>query len=164
MTKYFLVNGSPQSGKDSFIQFIQKETGKHILNYSTIDTIRYFLNTQFSITKENKEGRKLLSDIKKDLVEYDKDIFIKELKNLPHEQYDIVFIHCREPEEIIRFKQSFSDLKVIYIRRKNNHVPSNRSDIIDYSKDFIDEIIENDSTIEALFEKTKDFIERYNLS
>ncbi len=71
---------------------------------------------------------------------------------------EIMFIHIREPEEILKVVEAIG-AKTILIKRKNlNNINSNTSDmnVDNYNYDYY---INNDSTLEDFEEKAKEFLE-----
>ena len=123
---YFVVNGKPRSGKDTFIDYCLAYLGQYGYKISTIDFIKEIaLKCGWDGVKSSK-NRKFLSDLK-DLLTMWKDVPHRQtLKNIQYfhhflEQFDatdrgVVFILSREPEDIERFKEELN-AKTILITR-----------------------------------------------
>jgi len=145
MNKVFIINGSGYSGKDTFVKLFNKNTESTVFNISTVDNIRDCLTTLgYKFDKMIPESRKLMCDIKEFLVKYDDIPFkfvVSEYETYSNFMNDFVlFIHCREPEEIDKFKKYFGDIcNTLLIRRKGIDVPDNKADmgVENYDYDFI---------------------------
>jgi hypothetical protein len=107
----FVINGEPNSGKDSFVEFCCG-SAKKVRNISSIDCIR----------KASKElrmqgDRKFLCELKK-FVDYYCDHSFQYLKSeLGKANYDVAFVHIREPENIDRFMKAYPFSKAILLIR-----------------------------------------------
>lgn len=166
--KYFIINGFPRSGKDTFVNYCLKELGGHGKLISTVDFIKEIAAICGWDGTKTLKNRKFLSDLK-DLLSNWNDVpykkTIQEINLFRHdlEYYDIessgvVFIMSREPEEINRFENELG-AKSILIRRENvefnqqsNHADS---EVLNHKYHYI---IENNGTIEELQEKAKEFL------
>ena len=104
-----IINGKGGSGKDTCIEFVSKEYPSKVINISTIDCIKEIARfCGWSGAKENRD-RKFLSDLKQLVSDYS-DIPHTSTMNLAetfikYSPYEIMFIHCREPENISRLFQ-----------------------------------------------------------
>ena len=158
----FIINGSGCHGKDTFIEFVRCNR-THTLSFSTIEPIRDNL-PQLGINVSNKTeaDRLLLSSIKAAIMKYDpewsrKQVYNleKEIKNNLYATDPIIFIHCREKEDIDRIKSLGA--YTLLIRNKNvPHIISNESDknVFDYDYDFI---IDNNDDLTVFAEKASNF-------
>jgi hypothetical protein len=87
-------------------------------------------------------------------------------KNVDNQLFDndIMFVHCREPEEISRFKKELSsdNVKVLtlLIKREDSSVANNYADqsVNNYEYDIV---IENNKDIESLKYSAYKFLENY---
>jgi hypothetical protein len=118
-THIVVINGSGTFGKDLFVEYATKywstNPTKMVHNYSTIDSIVKMLKRSWNINSEPKTDkyRNLLSAIKNALIEFD-DIPTKEVWNYiqtinstcKYSNSVVIFIHCREPEEIDKIVNS----------------------------------------------------------
>ena len=166
--KYFIVNGKPCSGKDTFVNFCLEELGAFGKLISTVDFVKKIaIKCGWDGTKDPK-NRKFLSDLKDLLTNWGDVPYIKTLQEIKLFHYDleyydvedhgVVFIMNREPEEISRFEKELG-AKSILIRRnavefneQSNHADS---EVLNHKYDYI---IENNGTIAELKEKAKEFL------
>lgn len=167
MKKIFILNGSGGVGKDTFVKYVysynnsvKKLTVDHTSSISLVK--HYARNIGWKGDKTEKD-RKLLSDLKMALTEYNDSPF-DSLRECVHTfrngSYDILFIDIREPEEIERAKKEF-DAKTILIKSDRvDHVTSNMADagVFDYEYDIV---IENNGTLEDLFDTAIKFSKEY---
>lgn len=170
----FIVNGAPGSGKTTFESMVKLESEKLffiVATYSTIDFVKEIARECGWDGSKTSENRKFLSDLKDLLTKWNNIPFKKILNQVNNlafrfQQYDanldrcIVFIDCREPEEIKKLCVSL-DAKSILIRRAeaeklevSNHADR---DILNYNYDII---IDNNGNLEDLRKKVLTFIEK----
>lgn len=104
MNKYVIINGYPSSGKDATV----KQCGilrDNVTNMSTVDFVKHVAKTCGWDGKKDDRGRKFLSDLKDAMTRYD-DIPLKNIvENVKMLDNCIIFIHCREPDEIRKLKE-----------------------------------------------------------
>lgn len=116
MNKHIIIiNGKVGSGKDACVDFVSMQYMSKVLNISTIDCIKRIATHCGWQGAKTYKDRKFLSDLKQLVSDYCDlphittmnfiDQFIK------HSPYEIVFIHCREPENI---KRLVDDICSIY--------------------------------------------------
>lgn len=168
--KYFIVNGFPRSGKDTFVNCCLKELGAFGKLISTVDFIKEIAIKCGWNGEKTPKDRKFLSDLKDLLSNWNDVPYQKVLKEIDLFRYDleyydvenngVVFIMSREPEEINRFENEIG-AKSILIRRESvefnqqsNHADS---EVLNHKYDYI---IENSGTIDELKEKAKDFLKK----
>jgi len=160
--KIIVINGSSNSGKDTFVKYFNSMTDIAVFNHSTIDNVReMFVKLGYKNERMIVEYRSLMCEIKKFLVKYDNIPFKDMVKD--YERYNscmnsfVLFIHSREPDEIEQFVNYFNDCVTVLIRRKGIDVPNNSADmgVNDYEYDYI---IDNNGTLKQLEEKVRDFI------
>ena len=159
--KVIIVNGRGGVGKDSFVNFFTETAGKqYVLNISTVDYIKDVARELGWRGDKDNLSRKFLSDLK-DMATYwaDKpfqdvlkrtEIFYNELQAYGVEDNGFVFIHCREPKEIQRIKESFPYLVfTLLIRRAGDKNYGNHADdeVENYNYDFY---IDNNSSLTDL--------------
>jgi hypothetical protein len=169
----YVINGFPRSGKSSFVSFCLDELcgwGKEV---STVDFVKKLAKECGWDGKKTPKSRKFLSDLKDLLTEWD-DIPYKEILKEKRifeygfEQFDMtadkafLFIHCREPKEIDRIKNSIDGCNVytlcIYADRADMpKVDNNSSDIEVYNYKY-DFSIDNNESLEELKDKAIKFI------
>lgn len=172
-TYVIIINGAPQSGKDTFVQLFKKicATAYDVFNLSSIDNINKIVmdHLGWDGTTKDKMYRNLIYQMKqfairngdlptKNLIERVYDIHKKINKNT------FVFCHIREKEEIYKLYNALNGLYMfdivvcsLYIRRdtamSNGRKVGNSSD--DYASSLshsnkYDHIIDNNGSIEKL--------------
>lgn len=166
--KYFIINGRPRSGKDTFVNFCLEELGAFGKLISTVDFVKKIAaECGWDGTKDLK-NRKFLSDLKDLLTNWGDVPYKKTLQEIDIFKFDldywdvsdkgVVFIMCREPKEIERFERELN-AKSVLIRRasvefeqQSNHADS---EVLNHKYDYI---IENNGTVDELKEKAKGFL------
>lgn len=147
MTKIFIVNGYPGSGKTTFenlcVLNYNKDKGK-VRVLSSIDIVKKIAKSCGYKGEKTPESRKFLSEFKRILTEYNDLPYrsvIKEVRNFIKENLEtdnIIFIDCREKDQIDRFVKSLH-AKTLLIKRNEvkNDFFSNPSDalVMDYKYD-----------------------------
>lgn len=166
--KIIIVNGFPQSGKDTFVNFCLKELRNFGKSISTVDFVKEIaLKCGWNGEKTPKD-RKFLSDLKMLLTEWNDVPYKKVVKEIDMFKYDleyydveengVVFIMCREPREINKLRVAL-DAKTLIIRRleveKREQSNVADSDILNYIYDYQ---INNDGTLEELQTKAIEFL------
>jgi adenylate kinase family enzyme len=138
MQKIIIINGKPESGKNTFSLFIEEISKPYnitVFDISTVDIIKQVAKILGwdGKTKEPRD-RKFLSDLKDLSMEYNDGPcnYIKEMVKQTQEHINsfIIFVHCREPEEIGKLKEYYGDKCItILIKRLNHNVEvSNHAD------------------------------------
>ena len=154
-----IINGTGGCGKDTFVQFCANYT--KVLNFSSIDKVKEVARIIGWDGKKEEKDRKFLSDLKKLTTKYNdmafnstKDAVIDFLNS----DSNLMFIHIREPEEILRTKNAFNCKTLLIKREGYNNIESNDSDknVNNFNYDFI---IIND-TLEQLEKDAKDFVNK----
>src|SRR6185369_5554100 len=123
-----VVNGYPQSGKDTFVNYCRKyleDKDFHTHNVSSVDPIKKAAKLiGWDGTKDDK-GRNFLSELK-DLSTKYYDFPFKhmlheiETRRFPDEDH-CFFFHIREPEEIKKFVEYIGfPVTTIFIERKDS--------------------------------------------
>ena len=115
-----VINGVGGAGKDLFVAFCASILGPDkVKNYSTVDYVKAVAaQSGWDGTKDDK-NRKFLSELKRVLTEWDYIPYRRtkiEIEDFEEKMFkmggkyaenSIMFIHCREPKEIQRFKEEF---------------------------------------------------------
>lgn len=140
--KVVIINGAPRSGKDTFVGMCLDKLGYFGYNFSTVDFVKDVATYCGWNGEKTPRDRKFLSDLKDLLAEWNdvpyrkvreaiaKIYLIAEQYNLDHNKF-VVFVHCREPEEIKRFVKDYDAITVIVRRpevenvEQTNHADSN---------------------------------------
>lgn len=169
--KIVIINGQPESGKDTFVHFIQDKIGQKCLNISSVDLVKEIATECGWNGEKTPKNRKFLSDLKDLLTEWNdvpmkrvlRDIALFEIEMV--EYYGLksddlfVFIHVREPQEIARLKEKLNAY-TLFITRPNHIIElSNHADaeVDNYQ---YDHYINNCGTLDDLAEMAFDFVEK----
>ena len=167
--RILIINGSAKSGKDTFVELFAKNYPGLCLNWSTIDIVKEIAQNHLGWDGVKTDASRLfLSEFKRIWNEFNNGAYrfmiykinqhYQSLKPLQKNSV-IYFIHCREPEEIERFKNEFGKKCItLLIERPNIEVPNNDSDknVSGYNYDYS---IKNNGTIELLERKAIEFID-----
>ena len=168
-----VVNGMPRAGKSTFVAMCRAYKGhKAAQEYSTVDYVKELAMELGWNGEKTLRDRKFLSDLKALLTEW-KDIpyqktleWIKLTYRRNASDYGLLhddtclFIHCREPEEIRRFKADLGDDCVTVLVRRaevENEKQSNRSDSEVFNFEY-DHTIVNNGTLDDLQRAAIDFL------
>lgn len=161
MTKQvFVINGSGGVGKDTFVELVAIVSGRKALQYSSVDKVKDIARQIGWDGQKDEKSRRFLSDLK---------ILCSDFCDMPfksmmdansyfqkEEQYEMIFFHIREPEEIARAVRVFG-AKTILIEKSNvPQIISNMADggVYNYNYDIT---IHNDGDISDLESKAKKF-------
>ena len=170
MVQLIIVNGMPTSGKSTFVEFCINKLGRWGREISTVDFVKDIAKQAGWNGEKNLKNRKFLSDLKDLLTEWG-DVPYKKIEeayndfNFELNQYGVeghrafLFVHCREPEEIQKFKDKLN-AKTVLIRRAavENKEQSNHADSEVFNFDY-DITIENNGNLKELRSKAEGFIE-----
>jgi hypothetical protein len=158
MNHYIIINGHAKSKKDTFVLLCKKyckQFNMKVHNYSTIDKVKKIAKNLGWDGKKTDEARKFLSDMKKLWSDFNNGPFthtIKKIQKNNTTDNNIFFIHCREPEEIQKFKNRFGSLLITLILDKPGHIPDNYSDqnVKNYNYDYYINTNTSDEEIKLL--------------
>lgn len=164
----FVINGSGGVGKDTFVELVSLELNDRlkrfhtVINFSSVDKVKEIAKEIGWDGKKSEKDRKFLSDLKILTNEYC-DMSFESMKNkvtefIKDEKSKFLFLHIREPEEIVRAVKEFGAKTILIVRNSVKHITSNMADrnIFNYNYDFI---IDNNGTKEELNNKAKDFVQ-----
>lgn len=166
-----VINGAPMAGKDTFVQCCQLLLGSNrVWNVSTVDFVKEVAKYCGWNGVKDPASRRFLSQLKDSLTEWDDVPFKKIAEIVTKFRYEcsrltqlgvgdgIIFIHCREPKEIQRLKETFNAVTVL-VRRElvEKYEQSNGADsgVFDYKYDVT---IDNNSDIPELHAKACSFL------
>lgn len=163
-----MINGSGGVGKDTFVELVSLELNDRlkrfhtVINFSSVDKVKEIAKEIGWDGKKSEKDRKFLSDLKILTNEYC-DMSFESMKNkvtefIKDEKSKFLFLHIREPEEIVRAVKEFGAKTILIVRNSVKHITSNMADrnIFNYNYDFI---IDNNGTKEELNNKAKDFVQ-----
>jgi len=104
-----IINGRSGVGKDTLIEFAEAEF--RVQNVSSIDRVKQIAQEAGWDGVKDARGRKLLIDIKQALVDYDDlpmKFMLEEVEKFFASNNQILFIHIREPHEILKLKNAIN--------------------------------------------------------
>ena len=154
----FILNGSGEVGKDTFVHFISQYIPT--IHFSSVTKIKEIAKEIGWNGEKTEKDRKFLSDLKLLCTKYNNMPFnsMKEkVSEFLNSDAVALFIDIREPNEIEIAKQAFNAKTVLIKRNSVKHITSNMADehVFDYNYDFI---INNDGTFDELEDKALEFI------
>lgn len=170
MLKKIVVNGYPNSGKNTFVDFLNENCRGNawFYEYDTVGEYKTIAEKYYGWDGESKteEVRELISDLKQLDIKFRNGPFVDLVNYIEHEAKwlvnnnaesdGVVCIYCREPSEIKKIKDKYPDLVTVKIESPYSEMVNNSSDMsvncIDY-----DYVIENSGTWEELREKAEKF-------
>ena len=176
--KTYVINGTAESGKDQFIEFIRQTLKEmklpqetFVFNNSTVDSIRDFLSN-LGLKEKTQEWRNAMGNIKNSCEKIDSDVFNRECFRFVQErnlfknknQIKINFIHCREPHNIERIKNMFHDInwhcQTILIRRYDvDGKFNNDKDSLDFISSYNYDYVLTNTELEMFKKKAQIFTE-----
>ena len=162
--KIIILNGYPQSGKDSFCCCCNNFAKIRVI--STVTPIKILLEKLGWNGEKTPQVRKLLSDLK-DFTTHTIDLSFNyvnlEVEKCNNDNYEIVAIMSREPDEIARFVEYFSnyfDVCTVFISRNDHEKQLNcdsDKNVEQYNYDFY---IDNNGTITDLKNTAENFLKQ----
>ena len=168
MIRLLIVTGLSDSGKDELIEYISEKIPS--VYVSTIDEIKFMLERHRIIEHENRKNpkyRKLISDIKNLLIDFNSNIFIEDIEFELTFTDTILITQMRENSELKKFKEHFGDecliIKVIRSSTEQTAKDVLERDIVaDWDIDNIeaDIVIINDGTLSDLRNESLKIVER----
>lgn len=161
LKKWFILNGNQGSGKDAFKAALSMHA--RVVSISTVDTPKAIAREFGWNGEKTDENRNMLSDLKDWWTKYFDGSYHYVGRWLSYfldnDDFDILTVDSREPEEITRFVNEF-DFETILIERDSaNHTASNHADSNVHGYDNYDYVIYNNGTLEDLDNLAKAFVE-----
>ena len=101
-----VINGAGGVGKDTLIQVVSHKFT--VWNISSVDRIKEIAKSAGWNCVKDEAGRKLLADLKQVFTAYNNFPFrylVAQYEQFKRLNGDVMFVHIREPEEILKFKQ-----------------------------------------------------------
>ena len=162
MTKVVIINGVPGSGKDTFVdlcnRYAQNISSYNVYNIHTSDLAKKALRI-LGYTDEDK-GLPVVRHLLSQMISVSEQIWNTSLRYLEKvlgsihedgETKNTLFIHCREPENIEKFKTRFNAVTLLIDRKVPLLETENLSDKIStIYKTRYDKYIHNQGKIDAL--------------
>lgn len=166
-TKIIIVNGQSANGKTTFEKMVKDIAAKHskkVVITSTINIVKEFATMIGWDGGKTPKDRKFLSDLKDALTQW-KDIPYREIgydiNQLTQDGTDLIFIDCREPEEIRRFVNDYNAMTLLVQRGEmviiGNHADDN---VLNYQYDIT---IDNSRGLDELKQEAEIFVETFLL-
>lgn len=161
-----IVNGLPRAGKDTFVELCEEFC--ECANVSTIEPAKEALRLLGWNGEKTPEIRKFLSDVK-DMSEqcfHTSEKYLDEVLPSLEDIVDIVFIHCREPQQIDTLRAKYNAI-TLYINAEDR-LKLNKNDLTNHADRNVanydyDLTIYNNEDIEALRTQAKTFINQLDL-
>ena len=158
--KVVVINGYPESGKTSFVNFCYKHSPSVVELYTSYPAKKALMALGWNGSK-NAVTRKALADLKvmsNNLFDGSMRHVLNRLAKMNITEETVVFIHCREPKEIARFVKLLDAKTLLITRAICNKKYNNPSDngVESYKK--YDHIISNDGSLEELEAKALGFM------
>ena len=156
-----VINGKGEVGKDTLCSFVAKKY--KVMNVSSIDPIKDAAKRLGWKGQKDNKSRKLLSDLKRISIEFNDfpNIYLSHKYNqFVNSNYEVLFVHIREKEQINHFTQTLGiNVVTLLIRRKISvYAYGNISDdnVEEYDYDYV---YNNDK---PLAETANDFLDFFD--
>lgn len=155
--KIIVINGMGTSGKSTFVTLC-KEINNHVVEISTIDFVKSIAKLCGWDGIKTEKNRRFLSDLKDLISDWD-DVPNKKIDEyILNHSNQIIFINAREPENIDYFKNKYNATTCIVKNNRVKNITTNHADMNVFNYNY-DMTIENNGTIEELFQKAKEFMQ-----
>ena len=163
--KIAIVNGRGASGKTTFETMVQKIAAARDKKVKVISTITYVKEVAKLVGWDGgktPEDRRFLSDLKDALTRW-KDVPYQKVKGFidtyKESDTDLLFIDCREPEEIARFVNDYGALTIL-VQRGEFELLGNHADdeVLNYQYDVV---IDNNRGLDELMQEATIFEETF---
>lgn len=157
----FITNGMARCGKDTFAKFLNEFVPT--LKYSSIDKVKEIAKLCGWDGKKTEKDRKFLSDLKLLTTDYS-DMPFKAIEYKVNEfklddNFKVMLIDIREPNEIEKAKNIFGAKTILITNNKIKNINSNIADanVFNYTYDYV---INNNGTLDEFRKNVKEFYER----
>lgn len=161
----FITNGMARCGKDTFAVFLNEIIPT--LKYSSIDKVKEIAKLCGWNGGKSEKDRKFLSDLKLLTTDYSNMPFeaIKEKVDefLVCDEFPVLLIDIREPEEIQKAKNVFNAKTILIENNRVKFINSNMADanVFNYTYDYI---VQNNGTLEEFKKNIKNFVDEVLLN
>jgi hypothetical protein len=170
--KVFIINGKGGSGKDTFVENVNKYVSSD--NYSSVESIKEVACLLGWQGDKSDKSRRFLSDLKELSSKYNDMPFQDIIKYLNYflvnmyNEDELSFIHVREPEEIKRLVDFCEDNNIevhtIYVHNANlsNRTYNNNADdnVDSYAYEYI---IDNSGDLKHLDDEVRAFLKWFKI-
>lgn len=156
MNKYVIINGCGGVGKDEFIKKCRL-FNDNIVNMSTVEYVKKIALQCGWDGKKDDKGRRLLSDLKDALTRYNNIPVQHILESLCNYDNSIIFIHCREPDEIKFLKDKLKAKSLLITNANISLIETNHADRCVFDTDY-DYIVDNSGSIGDLIISAQVFL------
>ena len=156
MNRYVIINGAGGVGKDEFV----KKCGifnENVVNMSTIEFVKKIALSCGWDGKKDERGRRFLSDLKDALTRYDNIPIKYILESLRNYSNSVIFIHCREPDEIQKLKETLGARSLLVVNKNVPRVETNHADRCVFNCEY-DYVVDNSGTLGELIENAQIFL------
>lgn len=153
--KIIIVNGFGGSGKDTFEEYVKQvgdTFGYKVAKTSMVEYTKEQAKKLGWAGGKTLQDRRFLSDLKDSLTRWNDSPFqdiLNKIEYYKKENYTLLFIDAREPEDIDKLKLADPNVETLLVRRPSteNIVYGNHADdqVLNYHYDWV---IENSSTKE----------------
>lgn len=132
--KIIVINGTAESGKDTFVKMVQNHSSEEVFNISSIDPVKELMvKCGWSRQDKSDEARACMAQIKAILVDRLDGPFWYVNQKIDEIRYfspdAIVFVHVREPKEIEKLKWAYgADCTTLLVEKKVLRIPNNAAD------------------------------------
>jgi hypothetical protein len=160
--KIVIINGHNEVGKNEFCNLCAKYVS--VKDTSTVDKVKEAYALLGWDGQKTEQHRKALSDIKdigtKNL-DHPFKYISEEVQKFQLDDKEIMFVHSREPEEIVRFVEEFDAITLLI---ENDNVPKITSNHADANVDGIvyQYTVMNNGSIGELDKKARCFLRLIN--
>ena len=116
-----VINGQGGSGKDSICNVMAKYY--KVKNISTVDPIKAIAKFAGWNGEKGDKARKMLADLKQVFIEYcdlPLNFVLQEAEKFKTDENDIMFVHCRESEEIQKIIDNSPVKTITLLVRRND--------------------------------------------
>jgi len=163
MKRVIVVNGVARSGKDTFVNFLEKSLDSHLFRVSSISSVKTFAEKILDVNpNKNDKYRKFLSDIKDSWTAYNNGPFNSMTNlidgHLKSFSNSVTTVMVREPDEISKLLDYYDgNCMAVLITRSGLPIPDNHADMNVQDYDGYSNYIDNNGTLDEFREKVRIF-------
>ncbi len=120
--KVIVINGPAGAGKDTFVELCQEIFNKifhsEVFNFSSIIPVKRLAMEMGWDGVKDEKGRKFLADLKMLWASFNNGPTSYLLECASGVLAGLVFLHVREPEEILKLKELIPDVVLLHVDRE----------------------------------------------